>query len=173
MKTKTTLLVAIIAVLFSCSPEHNESNMDSLVLDREGETSGDPVTLYQTDLMAGQNILMGYVRVDLVNGEIVVTYQSDGDWVIEETHLFIGELNQLPTNNGGNPKIGQFPYIGTHPAGTTTVAYTGQSMLTGQCVYVAAHAVVTNTISGQSETAWGAGVPIGGNSWAMMFEVCN
>jgi len=179
MKSKITLLLILCTLLVSCSKESDSLIEDSPTADRiiviDGQTTQDPVILSQTDLMAGQNINMGFVTVGLdENGLLVVTYNSDGDWEIEETHLFVGDLSDLPTNNGGNPKIGQFPHKGTHPAGTNTVEYAiGSTLAEGECVYVAAHAVVTDTSNGQTETAWGAGVPIGGNSWAMMFEVCN
>lgn len=179
MKSKITTLLFLCTILLSCSKDSDLFIEDSPTADRiiiiDGQTTQDPVILSQTDLMAGQNILMGFVTVGLdENGLLEVTYNSDGDWEIEETHLFIGELSDLPTNNGGNPKIGQFPYKSNHPAGTNTVTYEiGTTLAEGACVYVAAHAVVTDTSNGQTETAWGAGVPIGGNSWAMMFEVCN
>lgn len=186
MKTRITLLLLLLtAIIISCSPESTEGTTEDLstnweigeigeIGDVDGGVVGDPsISIYQTDLMAGQNILMGFVDVSLVDGNVEVTYNADYNWEIEETHLYVGDLANLPTNNGGNPKIGQFPYKATHQAGTTTVTYIGPAMAAGECVYVAAHAVVSNTSNGQTETAWGAGVPIGGNSWAMMFEVCN
>ena len=178
MKAKITLLALLCVCLLSCSVENDDHIIDStanLVLPGVGGSTTGNISnqLEQTELMAGQHMVSGYVDVSLVNGEVVVTYQADSNWTIDETHLFIGELNGLPTTGSGNPKIGHFPYASTHPQGTITVSYTGLVLAPGECVYIAAHAVVTNTVTGQEETAWGAGVPIGGNSWAMMFEVCN
>ena len=173
----TSLVLAAGIVLFSCSPNNDELTVYDDTADRiiiiDTGTTGDPTaTSYQTDLMAGQNVVSGIVTVDVVDGNVVVSYSTDGDWVIEETHLYIGPLAGLPTNGGGNPQVGQFPYSDTHPVGTTDVDYTGPGLIEGECVYVAAHAVVTNTVTGETETAWGQGIPIGGNSWAMMFEYC-
>lgn len=109
----------------------------------------------------------------MVDGFLVVTYSSIPDWEIRETHLFVGQFNDLPTNRRGNPIVGHFPYSGTHSPGTFVVTYSFPELPLGECVYIAAHAVVENTTTGQNETAWGDGIPIGGNNWAMMFEVCN
>jgi hypothetical protein len=176
MKFKITLVLVSLLILSSCSPENEDyisSDSSDLIIQIGGGTSPDPTnSSFQTDLMAGQNIYSGIVNVDVVNGNVVVNYTSESDWEIVETHLYIGDLNQLPTTGSGNPKVGQFPYANTHPAGTVNVEYTGPGITSGECVYVAAHAVVVNSVTGQTETAWGAGIPIGGNSWAMTFEYC-
>lgn len=176
------LLSPVLFLVFtlSCSPESDESFVESpnsdFIIEIGGGTTPDPTTnLGQTDLLAGQHILSGIVTVALDNGEVVVTYTSEGDWEIVETHLYLGPLSGLPTNGGGNPKIGHFPFKDTHNPGTTEVVVgnTGISLASGECIIIAAHAVVVNTVTGDEETAWGAGNPIGGNSWAMQFEVCN
>lgn len=177
MKLKITLVAAMCFALISCSVDNDaflNTDQSDLVIEIGGGTSPDPdpTSQYTTDLMAGQNMLSGIVNVTADNGVVEVTYSADAEWEIEETHLYIGDLAGLPTNGGGNPKIGHFPYKDTHPAGTTDVTYVGPAIEAGDCVYIAAHAVVHNLVTGDTETAWGAGVPIGGNSWAMMFEFC-
>ncbi|WP_034258472.1 hypothetical protein [Altibacter lentus] len=175
MKTKITLLALCSLVLLSCQKEDTLPVNDSsnLIIEIGDGTVPDPTSsIYTTDLMAGQNMYAGTVNVEYIDGTIVVTYASEGDWGIDETHLFVGDLSNLPVNGGGNPKIGKFPYKGTHPAGTTTVTVITIPAASGECVTVAAHAVVTNAATGQSETAWGDGESIGGNNWSMMFEVC-
>lgn len=174
-KLLSTLFSLLLLTACSTEPTVNtvEDNYANLIT---GEETPDPTTnLGQTDLLAGQHILSGIVTVALDNGEVAVTYTSEGDWEIVETHLYIGPLSGLPTNGGGNPKIGHFPFKDTHNPGTTEVVVgnTGISLASGECIIVAAHAVVINTVTGDEETAWGAGNPIGGNSWAMQFEVCN
>jgi hypothetical protein len=181
MKSNFTLLLLITLSVISCTKYatvEEEKSIDNLN-DRRFEpgeiddgTNGDPNVLYEDFLLAGQTIDSGTITVTIVDGNIVVTYTTDENWVIDETHLFVGDLNNLPINGGGNPRIGHFPFAGTHTNGTTEVSYTTLGLIEGECVYVAAHAVVRNTVAGQTETAWGNGEPIGGNSWAMMFEVC-
>ncbi|MCH2489818.1 MAG: hypothetical protein MK211_06675 [Flavobacteriales bacterium] len=176
MKTKFTLFALLIALCIGCSPEQEtlEATDANFIIEIGGDTTSDPnSTIYQTDLMAGQHTLAGIVNISEDNGSTTVSYITEGDWEIEEIHLFVGPLEDLPTNGGGNPKIGRFPYKATYPAGTTDAPITVPGIAPGDCVYVAAHAVVVNTVTGDEETAWGAGESIGGNSWAMMFEVCN
>ena len=176
MKLKITFVLVSLVLLTACSPENEEypvNNSSNLIIEIGGGTTPDPTSSsYQTDLMAGQHIYSGIVNVEVVDDNVVVSYTSENDWEIVETHLYVGDLNQLPTTGSGNPKIGHFPYKDNHPAGTVTVEYVGPEISEGECVYVAAHAVVVNTVTGDEETAWGAGVPIGGNSWAMTFEYC-
>ena len=174
---KITLFMVAATLLAGCSKEDTTSStFENFIIGVPGQvddgTVGNEENLYEDDLIAGQNLDAGTVTVSVVDGNIVVTYTSDGDWQIDETHLYIGDLEDLPTTPSGNPKIGHFPYSGSHGGGTTTVSYVGPELAEGDCVYIAAHAVVTNTASGQAETAWAAGLPMGGNSWAMGFEVC-
>jgi hypothetical protein len=178
--SKLLFTLCCIAMLTGCSQDSDELLVETpnsnFIIEIGGGTTPDPTTnLYQTDLMAGQHILSGIVSVSLVNGDVVVTYNSDSDWEITETHLYIGPLSGLPTNGGGNPKIGRFPFKGEYGPGITEVIVdnTGISLAPGECIIVAAHAVVENSVTGAEETAWGYGDPIGGNSWAMQFEVCN
>lgn len=179
MKAKITLLALLSVLLFSCSVDNDQPIRNGITANFDfGELGGGIETtselLTETDLLAGQTILSGIVDVSLIDGFVVVTYNTDPEWEIQETHLFVGDINDLPTNGGGNPKIGRFPYSETHVAGTYTVSYNTTIFLEPEeCVTIAAHAVVYNADIDQSETAWGAGIPIGGNSWAMMFEVCN
>jgi hypothetical protein len=180
MKAKITLLALVLTALIACSKDDAESNssFENFTIPLPGQVD-DGISgtgedeLYADDLIAGQNNDAGSITVTVVDGYVVVTYQTEDDWVIDDiTHLYIGAFEDLPTTNSGNPKVGQFPYNATHAAGTTTVTVIGPEIAVGECVYIAAHAEVTNTANGQHETAWGNGTPIGGNSWAMGFEVC-
>ncbi len=187
MKTKYLLILFMGITLFISCSEDNEpidEYQNFIIIDiDEGNTNTDPLNDDNnnnndddvvTDLIAGQNADAGYVTVTEVDGNIDVTYQTEGDWVIIETHLYVGPQEDMPANNPGNPRIGQFPYSGTHDPDTTTVTYNDLLNITeGTCVWVAAHAVVLNTATGEEETAWANGEDIDGNSWAMYFEVCN
>jgi hypothetical protein len=194
MNTKITLLMIVSIVMASCSIDKDENyptqDSTNFIIELPGiddQTTGGDTTLYQDDLWAGQNIDVGTVTVTVSgDGTLTVTYETEGDWQIDETHLFIGDIGDLPLNGGGNPQIGQFPYSSVETGGTTFVSFIHvDTLAVGECVYIAAHAVVTNIVTGESETAWGNGDPIGGGngggngngngggSWAMGFEVCN
>lgn len=182
MKNYYALLFILSLVITACSPENDEIIIDQNASAKfiapppgniDTDVTGTDEQIGDVDLIAGQNIISGIITVTLINNQVVVNYIGDADWEINETHLYIGELSELPVNGAGNPQIGQFPYTGTHDPGTDFVSYTGLYLTEGNCTYIAAHAVVTNTLTGQEETAWGEGQTISLTSWAMTFEVCN
>ena len=171
--------------------------LDNNVKKFEPNEPNDPIgNDFETDLIAGQNTDSGNIIVSVIDGNLDVTYETEGDWVILEVHLFVGDPNDLPVNNGGNPIIGQFPYSESYSPGETSITFNNIIEIPlGESVWIAAHAVVLNTVTGQEETAWAAGAPInsggngnggngngnGGNgngngnggSWAMWFEIYN
>lgn len=181
MKSKITLLLVVIFSVTSCSKEPFEQiNEENAVTTQTKPTTerrddpdpySDPIV---TDLIAGQNEIVGTVTVESDGNYITVTYNTINGWEIDATHLYVGACEDRPANNPGNPLIGHFPYASTHPGGTTDFTYTLDSAEVGCSGCVAAHAEVSN-ISGGSETAWANGLPYGGNSWAMYFEYdfCN
>lgn len=145
----------------------------------------EPTTTYSTTetqsgcyeeftLYAGQHIEAGSITVSNDNSTIYVTYQTTGGWVLDDLHLYVGDLSGLPTNGGGNPQIGQFPYAVSDLNGTS---YTFEIPVDPnfECYVIAAHAAVYLEQNGQivqSETAWGDGNPSAGNSWATYGDYC-
>ena len=128
-----------------------------------------------TNLLAGQYMNVGNVDVTYEGNDLIVTYTiTDTDWIITDTHLFVGICGQQPVNYGsGNPKVGHFPYKEVHNPGEVIVTYDVTDMPQG-CV--AAHAVVKNIVEGTEEfpweeTAWADGDPYSdnGDSWATIF----
>jgi hypothetical protein len=124
--------------------------------------------IMQTPLIAGQNIPVGDVFIENDENSLYVTYQTDGNWLITETHLDVAtrpeDLKQTPK---GNPVPGRFAYQSEHDPGVTTMTHTIDltAWPAGSTLYIAAHSVVVSA-SG-SETAWGEGVDFPGNNWAM------
>ena len=107
MKFKITFVLVSLVLLTACSPENEEypvNNSSNLIIEIGGGTTPDPTSSsYQTDLMAGQHIYSGIVNVEVVDDNVVVSYTSENDWEIVETHLYVGDLNQLPTIAGTCP----------------------------------------------------------------------
>ena len=134
------------------------------------------------DIIAGQNEVAGEVCVDIVGDNIVVSYQTDGGWELEEFHLFVGEsIADMPSTKKGSPKNGKFPYRGFGDEDTAVVLISDEELGVGsfadlECLAVAAHSVVSkidadgNVI--QTETGWAEGKELPGNNWAMYFDVC-
>jgi len=116
-------------------------------------------------LFAGQHIDVGTVTAEVIGDDLVVTYNTTGDWSIDEFHLWAGvDLADMPQNRRGSPKIGHFPHSGENMGGVTShsVAIPLASLDIAcpsdpeRLYYIAAHAVVSSP-SGGSETAWADG----------------
>ena len=81
------------------------------------------------DIIAGQNEVAGEVCVDIVGGNLVATYQTNGDWQLGEFHLFIGEsIDDMPATKKGNPKNGKFPYKGFGDDNTAVVIISAEEL---------------------------------------------
>lgn len=174
MKTQLLILVFTCALIVSCSKEANDELLPNSKIENVSASREIPTTTNgfctQVDLIAGQNYDSGNVEV-LIEGEnLLITYTMEGDWVLNATHLYVGDCAERPANNPGNPLIGQFPLAETHAQGTTSYTYAIPLATLPNCLCIAAHAEV-NGPSG-SETAWANGLTYGGNSWAMYFEYC-
>lgn len=154
---KLLLLSGIVLLLIGCQKQQQDEQLaDKWNGYEKFYKSGEMVKT----LIAGQNIDVGTVTYGIdFNANFYVTYQTSGSWVMLETHMFAGVWADLPKNKPGNPKVGQFPYSGSHGAGVTTVTYTIPLENLPPCedpgFIVATHAVVKNLSNGQNETAWG------------------
>jgi len=174
MKSKLLMLLVAIALITGCSKESDhelfqKNNSEDVLGSRLDPGSGDGFCT-QVDLMAGQHYDSGNVEVAIEGENLLITYVMEGDWILNATHLYVGDCATKPANKPGNPLIGQFPFAATHASGTTSYTYSIPLATLPNCICIAAHAEV-NGPSG-SETAWADGLPYGGNSWAMYFEFC-
>ncbi|MCT8339142.1 hypothetical protein MG296_03670 [Flavobacteriaceae bacterium TK19130] len=170
MKNLTRLSLLIFPLVFlSCSPDAMETEETSthLITDTNFEEF-----CYETPLIAGQNEIAGTVSIVYVDDAIEIRYETNDDWTLKETHLFVGDCEDMPINGGGNPKIGQFPLAENHGGNTAAYAYSINPTEYPECVCIAAHAVVKSTTSNKKETAWAEGQEFPGNSWAMYFDYC-
>lgn len=107
--------------------------------------------------------------MDIEGDNLIITYTSNSDWVIDTTHLHIAncEKDGFSTTGSNNPKIGNFEYSNTHEDAVTEVTYiiNLNDVIDEFCF--AAHAEVNGLTS---ETAWAEGAGFGGNSWAVYVE---
>lgn len=145
-----------------------------------------------TTLFAGQTIDAGDVCVTIDGDNLVVTYTTKDGWLLQETHLWVGEdLEDMPQTRKGNPKIGNFPYKAedindtsfsfTIPLGSVIDGFTDACQFCGDGapslpqIYVAAHAAVykvNDDGTTQTETGWGDGDPIvDRGSWATVSTI--
>lgn len=131
----------------------------------QAENCGTPVSIR---LIAGQHLDVGTITITNDENNAYVTYQTDGTWAINETHLDVATSpEQLKQTKKGNAIPGQFTYSTSHDPAVYVVTHTVDitAWPAGTQLYFAAHAVVIS--SGSSETAWGEGIAFPGKNWAM------
>lgn len=169
-------------------------------LSEKSSTTAKSAVIFETELIAGQNEVAGSVVVSVDPTTLTITYSTNDEWVLSETHLYAGEKDLIPVTRKGNPKIGQFPYKGEHDDLNEYSYSIPLADLKGiECFTIAAHAVVKRVSSDDSnarargrkgkkkngmsncgndsnsntETAWGAGTEFEGRSWAMYTSFCD
>jgi hypothetical protein len=125
------------------------------------------------DLIAGQQTDVGDVVVWQAGDYLYVKYVlSEGDCALTKTHLAVADSPEDIPQTKGNPIPGQFAYEMEHNPPVTEYTYTIDlaSWPEGTVLYIAAHAVVTCSCSGE-QTAWGAGSSFPGRNWATYFSI--
>lgn len=112
-------------------------------------------------LIAGQDILVGQVRIWNDDQNLSVKYQTNRPWYMTETHLYV--RRRLPFTPVAP---GSFTRSYENPNGfskyTYTISLSALDVEGGDSVYILAQAVVVNTDTGDSETAWKKGTQIPG-----------
>ena len=195
MKKKTSIaagLVLLFLMIYSCeqedqigsfkSTESENSSFKStndplnIVLDREEVEDIECDETIRTDLMAGQDIYVGELLIRKENEELIISYDlSSTEWEVKESHLFVGDINDAPFTNSGNPQIGHFPYHKDDK--DDDHSYTIPLSELNDCFSVIAHAVVVQIVNGNetaNETAFGLGDnTFDGNRWGWYLDICN
>ncbi len=96
-------------------------------------------TFSETDLIAGQNMVVGTVNVSIVGDNYIITYDVDAGYCLSETHLsVVTDREDFPMTSSGNPKNGNFEYSDSHGC-VSSVSY---EVPISKGPYIAAHAVV-------------------------------
>ena len=183
MKNFTLLVAAFMALtFFSCNLEtisELETSVNATadkkakkktVLEEPPADLNDGTHCTVVRLIAGQHHVAGVVTVDNDGENLIITYSTNGDWLIYATHLDITDCSagSFPTTNAGNPQVGHFQYNDTWAGGVSEVVYTIPLSEVSETYCFAAHAEVIGPAGG--ETAWGEGTDFGGRSWAMYVE---
>ncbi len=114
------VFVACILFVFSSCVKNDHLNVVKNELDVE--VSKDMSTnaradgiISKYDLIVGQNEISGTATIGLTTDHgiqmLYITLDTyNTDWVIGTTHIYAGTYANIPLNNSGNPKIGNFPY---------------------------------------------------------------
>lgn len=115
-------------------------------------------------LIAGQNLTVGQVCVSVDGANLVVEYETSGNWYLSETQAWTGDtLATMPQTKTGSPKIGNFPWKATTidlQDNSFSIPLSSINARCGVDFLLAAHAVVYRVEGlsvAQAETAWSAG----------------
>jgi hypothetical protein len=136
--------IAFLLIYFGCQQIPTEpEDTGSLLL------NGNVTTI---DLIAGQNIEVGYIDVWNDETNLYVKYVIDEPgWCLEETHVAVAySPEEIPQTKKGNPIPGQFPHkhedIGCEPEDLYTIPLVliNPSWDCNDDLYIATHAVVQN-----------------------------
>ena len=134
--------------------------------------AGFAITSSAVTLLAGQDVDVGMVTVEVVGTDLVVTYTITAPWLLGDTHLYVGD--SVPPKSAP----GRFPF-GPDDAvdGIYTIPLADLDAEEGDTLVIAAQAEVTNpddidpvTELPREETAWADGTQIRpGKNWATYF----
>ncbi|MEL4457190.1 hypothetical protein [Lutimonas vermicola] len=134
-KLFSLILMLFIVAFYSCNESGNSDELEAAQADSnaykggpnqqdhvydftdvmQGENVKDEGCYTETkELYGGQSIDVGGLTYSSDNENIYITYTTEGDWYLEETHLFVGCPKDVPFNNAGNPVIGAFPLKAEH-----------------------------------------------------------
>jgi hypothetical protein len=119
---------------------------------------------YTATLFAGQTINAGTVTVTNDATNLYVDIAGANGWILNAAHVYAGAC-PIPTNTGGNPAPGLFPWQQTPTSPVATISFTiPLSSLPASCADTIAMAVHTESVqvdtSGavtSSETGWAFG----------------
>jgi hypothetical protein len=143
-----------------------------------GDEDGGVCEPHETSLIAGQQLDTGSVSVSNDADEITIAVDATAPYLLSEVHIYVG-TDPVPTNNGGAPAPGQFPYKVEFPEPVSSyaldVALAELGVGCDESLNVAVHAsVVSFDRSGNevfSETAWGFGdEAFEGSRWGWSFD---
>jgi len=181
-------LAALCATTFFIACEQTEVIIDNSVKTIHLEDrANDTYTLF-----AGQDIDAGTVTIEIIDQDLVLTYQTNDCWSLGTTHLYAGTLEDVPVNGAGNPRHGRFPYaqeveddqltdmaIYTIPLSEIELTEGEGDSSSDACIYVAAHAELHKSCSDDTsegddeETGYGEwDIEFEGNRWGGLIEYC-
>ncbi len=184
MKTKLFYLClgVITLTMVSCESENNsETNLNKFSTEQDvvatstNENLPDFSPCVTTDLLAGRRYDAGDIRIYFDTDKVYVEYQTNEDWYIRETHLYIGEQELIPVNRRGEPVPVHYPIGELFPEGAQTLVYAVSKADLPKCFSISANAEVYRVEDGevvQAEAAWATGERFTQTSWGMFFDVC-
>lgn len=116
-------------------------------------------------LTAGQSIPVGQVVVDRDGDELSLTFTTSGNWSITETHIQIDTVVPVERGAPGRYTNGTSIHSPSVSSFTRTYSLSALGLTDGSTIYIRAHAVVKNSVTGASETAFGGDIQSPRGAW--------
>jgi hypothetical protein len=178
MKTKLFYVLFIIILFFigACqfqNFEHLKSKENNKKANYSLISSLKPS--YSTNLIAGNYIDVGNVNIYCNNENVFIEYETTDEWYIKNTHLYVGDIELIPTNKNEIPNPLRFKNKTVCPKQTQSEIYMISKSSLPSNFAVAAHAKVKREVNGmktKTETAWCEGERFSTDSWGMYVSLC-
>ena len=178
MRNRHFLILFFFAALVSCQkPENDEAfalldddSIEAVAVELKDYTPSTPANIKGISdtcnsktftLVAGQTIPVGTVVVSNDLNFIYVTYNTIGEWKLDQVHLYVQDAQPAQRLTPGQTTYKVDPL----PGGTTNYTFIVpmDTIECGSSIWIQAHASVS---SNKSETAYGGVItPAGGGSW--------
>jgi hypothetical protein len=128
------------------------------------------------DLIAKRNVDVGDLVITNDEEFLYVTYSLEDDWYVRSARMFIGDVNDMPINRGGNPIIGHFPIKEHFNCETSSFTYTFELSELPECYVIAVHSSVKKIVNGQrvfTSGCWSYGTKFNPRKrWGWYSEYC-
>ena len=133
-------------------------------------------SIYTIDLLAGQTINIGTISIISDGTNLTVTYTTINGWLLDETHVYVGDCGAIPLTPSCDPIFGLFPYKTAHSPGVNSFSYNIDLSTIDSCFCFIAQALVSLDDGNgniQTETAIGDGPnDFPGNRWGWFSQFC-
>ncbi|MGQ1784416.1 hypothetical protein [Saccharicrinis sp. GN24d3] len=130
------------------------------------------------DIIAAQHYDVGDLVIWEADDKLYINYQLGGEYTLDEAHVYVGCIEEMPATKKGSPKNGNFPYhIEDFDNGILMIPLADLENICKDengCWPIAAHAVVSKTMGNEKweETAWSTGTEFDGKNWGWYSTYC-
>ena len=177
MKTKLFYVILITSLLTVVACQFKN------IADLKGKVTTNQTTFiqikglsprYTTNLMVEDYLDVGNVTIYTDDDNIYIEYETNDEWYLKNVHLYVGDLEFIPTTKSQLPKPKNFPIHSVCPNQTQSEIFVVSKTKLPENFAVSAQAEVKREENGmdtKTETAWCEGDRFSTNSLGMYFIV--
>lgn len=177
MKTKLQQLIIFMTLLSVAACQFQ--NMSGLKKQKnKNQVTYDQIATlkpkHSTNLMAGEYLDVGDVNIYCDDENVFIEYETTDDWFLRNIHLYVGDLEFIPTDKNELPNPNRFPIRTVCPNQTQSKIYVVSKSILPENFAVSAHAEVKREVNGietKTETAWCEGDHFSTHGNGMYFNV--